>query len=64
MEVGAFRAKEAAAYLGIGMTKFYELIKDGKISKGLPLSHSCKLWRKKTLDEFLDRLEQEQTAGE
>lgn len=51
-EVGAFRIKEAARYLGIGKTKLYELIDQGKIKTSF-LSTRCRVIRKEVLDEFL-----------
>lgn len=60
MQPAVFRAKDAAAYLGIGLTSFYELINQGKIRNGLVYSSRCRVWRKKWLDEFIDAVELEQ----
>ncbi len=54
------RATEAAHYLGIGRTKFFALIKSGALPRGIRYdSLRCVVWRVSTLDQFLDRLEQE-----
>lgn len=60
IEPAVYRAKEAAAYLGVGLTKFYALIKTGKLNQGIRFSCRCRVWRKKVLDEFIDALEKEQ----
>ncbi len=67
MEVGVFRIKDAAKYLGISVTTFWRYVKEGKIKKGLQYGDNKRItvWRKQWLDDFLDTLEHEQqTAGE
>lgn len=67
MEVGVFRIKDAAKYLGISVTTFWRYVKEGKIKKGLQYGDNKRItvWRKQWLDDSLDTLEHEQqTAGE
>lgn len=72
IECAVMTAKQASQYLGISKVTFYSYIKSGLIKKGIVFNNdinNCpiqarRVWRKKYLDEFLDRLEQEQTAGE
>lgn len=62
--VALFRAKEAAKYLGIGTTKFYEIVKTGKIGAGLRFGCRCRVWRRQVLDEYINSLEREQQTEE
>lgn len=56
----ALKASDAAHYLGIGRTKFYELIKSKALPRGIRYdSLRTVVWRISTLDAYLDRLEQE-----
>lgn len=64
IEQAFYTADEISKYLGINKATFYRYVNAGKISKGIKLSERRTVWRKKYLDEFLDRLEQEQTAEE
>lgn len=62
VQPAVFRAKDAAAYLGIGVTRFYQLIGEGKIRNGLVYSSRCRVWRRTWLDEFIDAVELEQNG--
>lgn len=64
IQPAVFRAKDAAAYLGMGTTSFYDLINRGKIRQGLFFSRRCRVWRRQWLDDFLDKMEQEQAEQE
>jgi predicted DNA-binding transcriptional regulator AlpA len=56
------RAKEAAYMLGIGMTTFYDWLKQGRIPAGIRLNPRVIIWKKSTIQTFLDQMEQEQAA--
>ena len=60
VQPAVFRAKDAAAYLGMGLTSFYDLINEGKIRQGLVFSARCRVWRRQWLDQFIDAVEKEQ----
>lgn len=60
VQPAVFRAKDAAAYLGMAESTFWEYVRKGKIGKGLRYSSRCTVWRQKVLDKFLDAIEQEQ----
>lgn len=60
VQPAVFRAKDAAAYLGIGLTSFYDLINQGKIRQGLVYNSRCRVWRRQWLDNFIDEIEQGQ----
>ncbi len=51
-----FRAKQAAGYLGISVSHFWNLVKDGKIGAGIKVTPRCTLWLRETLDAYLDSL--------
>jgi len=48
------RAKQAAAYLSISKSLFYELVADGYLPKGNPLRKRCVVWRVDDLDHFVE----------
>ena len=50
----AMRVKEAAAYIGIGVSTFWLWVSKGKLPKGRKLSARTTVWRKSELDAFLD----------
>jgi predicted DNA-binding transcriptional regulator AlpA len=58
------RAREAAYMLGIGLTTFYDWLKQGRIQPGIRLNPRVIIWKKSTIQDFLDRMEQEQAAQE
>ncbi len=51
----AVRAKEAAAFLGIGKSTFWRWVKEGRIPKGISLSSRATVWRVEELEHFLNR---------
>jgi excisionase family DNA binding protein len=53
-ETGALRAKEAAAYLGIGKTRFHELLKeDPNLDAASIRVGRARVWPKEALDKWL-----------
>lgn len=48
-----FRAKEAAAYLRIGLSTFYRRVQAGAIPPGIRQSVHCVLWTRDSLDAFM-----------
>jgi hypothetical protein len=59
------RAERAAAYLGLGLTKFLEMAKDGRMPAG-KLVDGCRIWDRLALDAAFDALPDDgaDTAGE
>ena len=49
----AYRPKEAASYLGISLSQFWNLVKKGEL-KTVKLSESVTIITKENLDHFLD----------
>jgi len=46
------RAKQAADYLSISKSLFYELVAEGLLPMGLPIRKRCVVWRVSDLDCF------------
>jgi excisionase family DNA binding protein len=51
----AMRVKEAAAHLGIKTSTFWRWCQQGKLPRGIRLSARCTVWKKETLDQFLNQ---------
>lgn len=52
------RLEAAAAWVGLGRTKFLEMVTDGRMPKG-KLVDSCRVWDRFQLDEAFDALPDE-----
>jgi hypothetical protein len=52
------RLEAAAAWVGLGRTKFLEMVADGRMPKG-KLVDSCRVWDRFQLDEAFDALPDE-----
>ena len=48
------RAKQAAEYLSISKSQFYEWVAMGVLPKGKSLGKRCVVWRVDALDQFVD----------
>lgn len=46
-------AKDAAEMCGIGLTSWYDLVKDGYAPKPIPLSDTLKRWDLQEVEEYL-----------
>jgi predicted DNA-binding transcriptional regulator AlpA len=55
-----FRLEQAAAYLGMGRTKFLELVEKGKLPKPMHID-SMRAWDRQALDTAVDDLAAEAT---
>ena len=53
MEQQNFRAKEAAKYLGVGLSTIWHYVKQGKI-KAYKLSDRVTIFKKEDLDAFIN----------
>lgn len=51
----AFRREAAAEYVGIGATKFDEMVRDGRMPRPVKID-SCVLWDRLALDKAFDAL--------
>ncbi len=49
-----FRAKEAAAYLGIAQSTFWRWVRDEVLPEGTLLSPRCRVWEITDIDAFLE----------
>ena len=52
---GVLRAKDAAAFLAIGVSTFWRWVKDGRLPKGTRLSARATVWKITDLEAFLER---------
>lgn len=48
----SLRAKEAAAFLGIGKSTFWRWVQEGRIPEGIKLSPRATVWTVETLEHF------------
>ena len=48
------RAKGAAEYLGISVSKFWVLVRKGELPKGVKVSNRTTVWRLSTLNAYLE----------
>lgn len=53
MEKRGYRAKEAAGYMGISLSGFWALVKDGLIAK-IILSERVTIFEKDELDRYIE----------
>lgn len=51
---GALRAKDAAKFLGIGISTFWRWAQQGKIPRGIRLSSRCTVWKLTDLERVLN----------
>ncbi|MCC8194793.1 MAG: helix-turn-helix domain-containing protein [Deltaproteobacteria bacterium] len=49
------RAKDAAAFLGLGVSTFWRWVKDGRLPKGTRLSARVTVWRVSDLESFIEQ---------
>jgi len=54
-ELPVLRAKDAAAFLGIGLSTFWRWVQEGRIAKGVHLSARATVWRRTDLEQFLEQ---------
>ena len=52
---GVLRAKEAAGFLGIGLSTFWRWVKDGRLPQGIHLSARATVWRISVLEAFIEQ---------
>ena len=52
---GAMRAKNAAAFLGIGESTFWRWVQQGRLPKGARLSARTTVWKYEDLEQFLNQ---------
>lgn len=48
------RTKEAASFIGVGVSTFWRWVKEGKVPQGILLSRRCRVWPVQDLIDFLD----------
>jgi predicted DNA-binding transcriptional regulator AlpA len=53
--VRGLRADDAAAYLGMGKSKFLDMVAQGRLSKPIPVD-AMKIWDRYDLDADIERL--------
>jgi len=52
---GYLRARDVAAYLGIGLNTVWRWARIGRLPKGQQLSPRCTVWKMSELQDFLER---------
>jgi prophage regulatory protein len=52
-----YRPRDAAKYLGIGLTMLYALAKADKLPRPIKIGHRASGWRKSALDRFIAQRE-------
>ena len=50
---GAFRAKDAAAYIGIATSTFWRWVSEGRLPRGKKLSGRVTVWIREDIERFL-----------
>lgn len=53
----AMRAKDVAAFLGIGVSTVWKWVQSGRLPKGKRLSARCTVWMRADIERFLDTVE-------
>ncbi len=48
------RAKDAAHFIGIGVSTFWRWVQEGRLPQGIRLSSRCTVWRVRDLEDFLN----------
>jgi predicted DNA-binding transcriptional regulator AlpA len=51
--LNVLRAKDAAKFLGIGLSTFWRWVADGKIKQGIHLGSRVTVWERTTLEKFI-----------
>lgn len=52
------RAKDAAAFLSVGVSTFWRWVAEGKIPKGTKLAARTTVWRRSDIEAFLKEAEE------
>jgi len=60
MDQALYRSKDAAKYLGISKSYFYQLVKAGDIPKGTQIAKKCVLWHVSTLNDWAKKVTSEE----
>lgn len=53
------KSQDAAAYCGVGRTKFLALVNEGVLPQGIKISPGRVIWLRDQLDRRLDKLQQQ-----
>jgi predicted DNA-binding transcriptional regulator AlpA len=61
---GSLRAKQASAFLCIGVSTLWRWVKEGKLPRPIRLSKRCSVWRVQTLENFLTTRSQVSEQGD
>jgi prophage regulatory protein len=54
MDDPIFRPRDAATYLGIGLTMLYQLVKADKLPRPIKVGHRASGWRRSALNEYIN----------
>ena len=52
---GVLRAKDASAFLALGVSTFWRWVKEGRLPKGIRLSARATVWKREDLEHFLNQ---------
>ena len=55
MDDPIFRPRDAATYLGIGLTMLYQLVRDKQLPRAIKVGHRASGWRRSSLNAYLER---------
>lgn len=55
MDDPIFRPRDAAQYLGIGLTMLYKLAKADQLPRPIKIGHRASGWRRSSLDAYIKR---------
>ena len=49
------RVKDAATFLGVSISTIWRWVREGRLPKGIHLSSRCTVWKRETLEAFVER---------
>ena len=49
------RVKDVATFLGVSEATIWRWAREGRLPKGVRLSKRCTVWKRETLEAFVDR---------
>lgn len=51
------RAKQAADFVGIGLSTFWRWVKEGRLPQGIHLSARCTVWKISDLEDYINQVQ-------
>ena len=53
MDDPILRPRDAATYLGVGLTMLYQLVRDKKLPRAIKVGHRASGWRRSALNAYI-----------